>query len=264
MENAAQTGPSATPAFPTIRIISLADIQAALSEGIADFRAAPQFGLVLGGIYALAGWLVVGSVAFMGASYLAYPLAAGFVLLGPFVAVGLYEVSRSLENGRKPTWGEVLRVVFAQSGREFAWLAFVAIFAFIIWMYQVRLLLALFLGFQSFASLPAFLDVVFTSADGLAFLAVGHVVGAIMATLVFSLTVISFPLLLDRDLDFITAMIASVKAVIDNPVPMLLWALAIVVIVMMASAPAFLGLPIALPILGHATWRLYRRVVAPV
>ena len=142
-------------------------------------------------------------------------------------------------------------------------MAFVSIFAFMVWMYQVRLLLALFLGFQSFTSFGAFLEVVFTTQDGLMFLAVGHVVGAAMATLVFSLTVVSFPLLLDRDVDFITAMIASVKAVTLSPAPMLAWALLIVALTALSIATGFLGLFVALPVLGHATWRLYRRIVAP-
>jgi uncharacterized membrane protein len=96
------------------------------------------------------------------------------------------------------------------------------------------------------------------------FLAVGHLIGAIMATIVFSLTVISFPLLLDREIDFITAMIASVQTVLQSPAPMLAWALTIVIILIAAALPAFLGLFVALPVLGHATWRLYRRAIAPV
>ncbi len=251
-------------AFPVVREIDFADVRAALAEGWSDFRRAPLMGLCFGGFYALGGLLIVATVASFGMSYLAYPLAAGFVLIGPFVAAGLYEISRRLEADTPLTWGAVVRVMFAQSGREFAWMAFVSIFAFIVWMYQVRLLLALFLGFKSFASMGAFLRVIVTTPDGLAFLAVGHVVGAVMALIVFSLTVVSFPLLLDRDVDFITAMIVSVKSVTTNPLPMLAWGAMVVAILFMAAAPAFLGLFVALPVLGHATWRLYRRVVAPV
>ena len=100
--------------------------------------------------------------------------------------------------------------------------------------------------------------------EGLMFLAVGHVVGAVMATLVFSLTVISFPLLLDREVDFITAMIASVQSVLKSPGPMLAWAFIVVASLLLAAAPFFLGLVLVLPTLGYATWRLYRRVVAPL
>ena len=252
----------APPAFPKINAITFGDVRAALAEGWRDFTRAPLMGLVFGGVYALGGLLVVATVAVLGVAYLAYPLAAGFVLIGPFIAAGLYEISRRLESGAPLTWRGVFGVMFAQSGREFAWMAFVSIFAFIVWMYQVRLLLALFLGFQSFASLGAFLNVVFTTPEGLMFLAVGHVVGAVMALGVFSLTVISFPLLLDREVDFITAMIASVQAVTKNPAPMLAWGVSVVALLLLAIVPVFLGLFIALPVLGHATWRLYRRVVA--
>ena len=264
MGEIAQSGSGAPPAFPVVRAATFHDVREALTQGWGDFIAAPMYGLVFGGVYALGGILVVATAAFLGMSYLAYPLAAGFVLIGPFVAAGLYEVSRRREAGEPLDWRGVFGVIYAQGGREFAWMAFVSIFAFIVWMYQVRLLLALFLGFQSFASLGAFLNVVLTTGDGLAFLAVGHIVGAIMASIVFSLTAVSFPLLLDRDVDFITAMIVSVQAVVKSPVVMLGWAFAIVLIVALASAPFFLGLFVALPVLGHTTWRLYRRIVAPV
>lgn len=263
MADAAPPNAGAAPGFPAVRAAAFEDIQIALIQGWRDFLAAPMFGLAFGGLYALAGVTIVALVGWLGKGYLAYPLAAGFVLIGPFVAAGLYEVSRRLENGQTPQWRDVLRVVFAQSGREFAWMAFVAIFAFIVWMYQVRLLLALFLGFQSFTSFGAFLTVVFTTWDGLMFLAVGHVVGAAMAGLVFALTAVSFPLLLDRDVDFITAMIVSVKAVTLAPVPMLAWAACIVAAVAASIALGFLGLFVTVPTLGHATWRLYRRIVAP-
>ncbi|HEY8580134.1 MAG TPA: DUF2189 domain-containing protein, partial [Beijerinckiaceae bacterium] len=180
------------PAFPVVRRIGFADVRAALTEGWRDFARAPAFGLAFGAFYALGGLLVVASFTVLGVAYLAYPMAAGFVLVGPFVAAGLYETSRRLEAGAPLTWRGVLGVMFAQGGREFAWMAFVSIFAFIVWMYQVRLLLALFLGFQSFTSFGAFLQVVFTTSAGLTFLAVGHVVGAAMALIVFSLTVVSF------------------------------------------------------------------------
>lgn len=262
MGDIAQSGSGTPSAFPVVRAATIDDIRTALAQGWRDFLAAPLYGLVFGGVYALGGLLVVSTVALLDMAYLAYPLAAGFVLIGPFIAAGLYEVSRRLERGDALDWRGVFGVIFAQGGREFAWMAFVSIFAFIIWMYQVRLLLALFLGFQSFASFGAFLHVVFTTGDGLAFLAVGHVIGAIMATIVFSLTVVSFPLLLDREVDFITAMIVSVQAVVKSPVVMIGWAFSIVIVVALASAPFFLGLFVALPVLGHATWRLYRRIVA--
>jgi uncharacterized membrane protein len=248
---------------PVVRTITQDDVRAALSEGLSDFRAAPQYGLFFGAVYALGGMALVLLTVYSGMGYLAYPLAAGFALIGPFVAVGLYEVSRRRETGEPLAFGPVLGVVFGQSKRELGWMAFVTLFVMIMWMYQVRLLLAIILGYQSFATLGDFLTVVFTTPEGLLFLAIGNVVGALLSAALFSLTVVSFPLLLDRDVDFITAMITSVKAVLTNPKPMLGWAAFIVATLILAIVPFFLGLLIVLPTLGHATWRLYRRVVEP-
>lgn len=253
----------ASPAAPVIRAITFADVKASLMEGLSDFARAPTFGLFFGAVYALGGILILASVFALDMGYLAYPMFAGSVLIGPFVAAGLYDVSRELEAGRVPTWGSVMSTVFAQRKRELGWMAFVTIFAFIIWMYQVRLLLALFLGFASFASLQDFVRVLFTTTDGLGFLAFGHVIGAALALGLFSITVVSFPLLMDRDLDVVTAMIASVQTVLMSPGPMIAWGATVVALLFIGMAPAFLGLIFVLPVLGHATWHLYRRAVAP-
>jgi uncharacterized membrane protein len=248
---------------PVVRPIAIGDIVEAFAEGLRDFQAAPLYGLFFGAVYAAGGILIVACAAVLGMSYLAYPLAAGFALIGPFVAVGLYEVSRRRELGRPLRFGEILRVIVAQSRRELGWMAFVTLFIFVIWMYQVRLLLALFLGFRSFASLQEFIQVVTTTPDGLMFLLIGNVIGALLALILFSLTVVSFPLLLERDIDFITAMITSVRAVTTSPLPMIGWAAAIVALLLMATLSFFLGLLVVLPVLGHTTWHLYRRIVAP-
>lgn len=248
---------------PVVNRIALADVFDALAAGLRDFQGAPLYGLFFGGIYAAGGLLIVAIATKLGMSYLTYPTAAGFALIGPFVAVGLYEVSRRREAGLPLSWPGVLGVVVEQSRRELGWMAFVTLFVFVVWMYQVRLLLALFLGFQSFASLGEFLDVLITTPEGLMFLAIGHVIGAILSVVLFSLTVVSFPILLDRDLDFITAMITSVRAVTTNPGPMLAWAAIVVGLLIVSLLPAFLGLLLTLPILGHTTWHLYRKLVAP-
>lgn len=263
MADTLEQRPQALPTMPSVRAVTFAEVKGALVAGLSDFARAPAFGLAFGGLYALGGLLILACVFTLDLGYLAYPLFAGSVLVGPFVAAGLYDVSRELEAGRQPTWAGVFSTIFAQRKRELAWMAFVTIFAFIIWMYQVRLLLALFLGFASFASMQDFLRVLFTTSDGLGFLAVGHVVGAALALGLFSITVISFPLLMDRDLDVVTAMITSVQAVLTSPGPMLAWGVTVVALIFIGSAPAFLGLIFVLPVLGHATWHLYRRAVAP-
>ena len=248
---------------PVVRRVSATDVVEALGRGLRDFQAAPIYGLLFGALYAAGGIFVVLSVTALGMSYLAYPLAAGFALIGPFVAVGLYEVSRRREEGQRPSLRDLWTTMRSRS--EIGWMAFVTLFVFIIWMYQARLLLVLFLGLNaSFPSIQQFITVVLTTSEGLMFLLIGNAIGAALSLILFSLTVVSFPLLLDPDVDFITAMITSVRAVVISPGPMIGWAAVVVVLLIVSALPFFLGLLVTLPVLGHTTWHLYRRVVAPV
>lgn len=245
----------------SIRPATVADLKAALGAGLADFVRAPLFGLFFGGIYAVGGLLIAYGLAVAESIWLVVPAAVGFPLLGPFVAVGLYEVSRRRAAGEPLDWKGVLTVVVRQRHGQLGWMAFVTLFIFWIWMYQVRLLLALFLASQSFSSLEGFLAVVTGTGDGLAFLAVGTIVGAFLSTVLYSITVIAMPLLLDRDPDVVTAIVASVKTVFASPVVMLGWGAFVAALVILAMLPAFLGLLVVLPVLGHATWHLYARLV---
>ena len=250
-------------ADPVVRPIAAADIAEALGQGLRDFQAMPLLGLMFGGLYVAGGVLIVLSLTAFGMVYLAYPIAAGFSLIGPFVAIGLYEMSRRREAGQPVTLAAIWSAVRSRS--ELGWMAFVTLFIFLVWMYQVRLLIALILGINaSFSSIQQFITVVLTTSEGLLFLAVGNAIGAALSLILFSLTVVSFPLLLDRDVDFVTAMVTSVRAVVTSPVPMIGWAAVIVVVLMVSSVPYFLGLLVTLPVLGHATWHLYRRIVEPL
>lgn len=248
---------------PVVRRITVTDIAEALGEGLRDFQAAPLYGLAFGAIYAAGGIVILLSLTAFGLIYLAYPLAAGFALLGPFVAIGLYEVSRRREVGQPLSMRGIWFTVTSRS--EIGWMAFVTLFVFVIWMYQVRLLIALLIGLNaSFSSLREFITVVLTTNEGLLFLAIGNAVGAALSLILFSLTVVSFPLLLDRDVDCVTAMVTSVRAVVMSPLPMIGWAAIIVILLIVSALPYFLGLLVTLPVLGHATWHLYRKIVAPV
>lgn len=248
---------------PVVRRIAAADIAEALGEGLRDFQARPLYGLAFGALYAAGGIIILLCLTAFGMVYLAYPLAAGFALIGPFVAIGLYEVSRRRETGEPISFPAVWSTVTSRS--EIGWMAFVTLFIFVIWMYQVRLLIALLIGLNaSFSSLHEFISVVLTTNEGLVFLVIGNAVGAALSLVLFSLTVVSFPLLLEREVDFITAMITSVRSVVMSPLPMIGWAAVIVVLLMISALPYFLGLIVTLPVLGHATWHLYRRIVAPV
>ncbi|SET80502.1 DUF2189 domain-containing protein [Oceanicella actignis] len=258
----AQT-PRAYPPMPRVRPLSWADIRDAVARGLDDFRAAPLYGLFFGGIFAAGGLLMLAFLTRLEMPWMILFLGVGFPLIGPFAAVGLYEVSRRRELGLPLSWRAVLGVVFAQSRRELGWMAFVTLFIFWVWIYQVRLLLALFLGGKSFSSLDEFLTVVATTPEGLGFLAVGTLDGAFLATVLFSATVTAIPLLLDRERDFITALIVSFQTVFRSPVVMIGWAWIVTAAVMLSMLPAFLGLVVTLPVLGHATWHLYRRAVEP-
>jgi len=248
---------------PAVRPIAAADVVEALGKGLRDFQAIPLYGLGFGALYAAGGILIVLSISSFGMVYLAYPLAAGFALIGPFVAAGLYDISRRRELGEAPTLRGMWQRI--RSHGQIGWMAFVTIFIFVMWMYQVRLLMALFFGLNaSFPSLQQFIVMVLTTSEGLIFLLIGNAIGAALSLVLFSLTVVSFPLLLDRDdVDFVTAMITSVRAVIASPAPMIGWAFVVVVLLILSALPFFLGLLVTLPVLGHTTWHLYRRIVAP-
>ena len=247
--------------MPEVNTLTFADLKSCLARGISDFRHAPLFGLFFGGIFAFGGLLIIQSLYVWQKAWMIYPVLIGFPLIGPFAAVGLYDVSRRLEQNKPLAWNQVLSVVFIKSGQEIRWMAFVMLFIFWIWMYQVRLLLALILGNASFNSWQSFFEIITTTTQGWIFIGVGHVVGAFLAMALFSITVVSLPLLLDRDVDFITAMITSVKTVSQSPVVMISWGIFVTLAVMASFIPAFLGLLIILPILGHTTWHIYKRAV---
>jgi uncharacterized membrane protein len=262
------THDGAAPAYvppPKINIdaISFSDVTAALSAGWRDFLRAPLIGLFFGGIYAAGGILILLLLQVYHQPWWIIPIAVGFPLIGPFVAVGLYDVSRRLAEGKPIVWREVLAVIFEQRKRQVGWMAFVVLFIFWMWLYEVRMLLAIFLGFKSFSSIDAFIKVVTTTPEGMGFLGVGTLVGAFLSFVLFCTTVVAIPLLLDRDTDLITAIITSFRAVFRSPGPMIAWGLIVAALTALALLPVFLGLLVVLPVLGHATWHLYRRVVAP-
>jgi uncharacterized membrane protein len=254
-----------SPRPPAVKInpIYVVDVKQALAEGWRDFTRAPLIGLFFGAIYAAGGIAIWLLLSVYHEPWWIIPIAVGFPLIGPFVAVGLYETSRRLEAGQPLHFGEILTVIFAQRKRQVAWMAFVVLFIFWMWLYEVRMLLAIFLGFKSFSSIEAFLQVATTTPEGIGFLIVGTGVGAFISFVLFCTTVVAIPLLLDREIDLITAIITSFKAVFQNPVPMIAWGITIVVLTFVALLPMFLGLLIILPVLGHATWHLFTKVVEP-
>ncbi|MBL8572190.1 MAG: DUF2189 domain-containing protein [Hyphomicrobiaceae bacterium] len=247
---------------PVINRVTNEMITESLSAAMRDMQKAGVYSLFFGAFYAAAGLFMLALLTWFQVYYVIYPLAAGFALIAPFVAVGTYEVSRRLEVGEPLTWSGVLGSVAQQGGRELGWMAAVSVFSMIIWIDMAVILYAAFFGLKSI-TIVDLIDAMFTTPSGVAFFITGNIVGGMIAAAIFSITVVSYPMLLDRDVDFVTAMITSVKVVSRNPGPMFGWAIFIAFMITCALVPMFLGLIFVLPLLGHATWHLYRRAVGP-
>ncbi len=234
------------------------DLSAALAAGWRDFLAMPRFGLFFGGVYVLAG-IAIGWATLSGGNLTwLIPAIAGFPLVAPFVAVGLYEASRRRAAGHALTWRAVLGALKGHGDDQILSMGVIVFVAFSFWMIVAHAIFAVFVGESGLGRDP--LAALMTPA-GLAMLGVGSAVGAVMAFAFYAMTVISLPLLVDRRHDFLTAIIASLAVVRRNPAVMIGWAAIIAALLFAAMLPGFLGLLIALPVLGHATWHLYVRAV---
>jgi uncharacterized membrane protein len=246
---------------PEVLHVEFSDIRAALVAGWGDFRQAPLYGLFFACIYVIGGWAIYLAVTVKGQLWWTLPASAGFPILGPFVACGMYEVSRRLEQGIPLKSREVLAVILRQKDRQIPSMAAIIVVFFLFWNFLSHMIFALFLGNATMTNVSSSLAV-FATPEGLTMLAVGTAVGALFSTVLFSLTVVSLPMLLDRELDFVTAMITSVAVVTESPVVMLGWGALIATLLFIAMLPGFFGLFGVLPLLGHATWHLYRRAIA--
>jgi uncharacterized membrane protein len=245
---------------PTIRSIGVDDITAALREGADDFRAMPAFGMTIGAVFALGGMAIMYLAVAFDLVVLAFPLLAGFALVGPFAAMGLYEGSRRRDAGQTVGVGDIFDVRRATTSVNIFFLGFILLFSLFVWLRVALLIYALFFGLQGVA-LDQLFGAIFTTVNGFTFLIVGNVVGAAFAFVVFSITVVSFPYMLEKDVDPVTAVALSVSAVAKNTVPLAGWALFVGIALFVSWLPFFLGLIVVLPVLGHATWRLYKRMI---
>ncbi|WP_119458807.1 DUF2189 domain-containing protein [Rhodospirillaceae bacterium SYSU D60014] len=246
---------------PAVRRIEAADLKDVLVKGLGDFGAYRTDVIFLCLIYPIVGVFLARLTFGYDMLPLLFPLAAGFALIGPVAAVGLYEMSRRREQGIDITWVDAFGVVRSPGFGSIVLLGLLLLAIFLLWLAAAYGIYALTLGPEPPASVNAFIRDIFTTSAGWAMIGVGVGVGFLFALLVLTISVVSFPLLLDRDVGLATAVRTSIRAVLMNPGPMALWGLIVAGGLAIGSIPVFLGLIIVMPVLGHATWHLYRKVV---
>ncbi len=259
---AAGTALRAQESPPSLRRIDLADIKAALAAGLEDFGACRSDVLLLCLLYPLVGLLLVWVAIDRNLLPLVFPLASGFALIGPAIAVGLYEMSRRREAGRAVTWADAFGVLASPSFGAILALGLLLLALLAAWLFVAQAIYAATLGPLPPDSATAFLGALFTTPEGWTMVVVGTGVGFLFAVVAFAISVVSFPLLLDRPVGLWRAVGVSLRAVRRNPLPMAAWGLVVVAGLVLGALPLLLGLMLVLPILGHATWHLYRRLVA--
>jgi uncharacterized membrane protein len=247
----------------TVRRIGLADLGQALTNGLADFAANRTDVIFLCVIYPLVGLLLARLASGYDVVPLLFPLASGFALVGPFAAVGLNEMSRRRELGADVSWIDWFGVLRSPSIGGIVGLGLWLIAIFVLWLVAAEVIYVATLGPEPPASVSAFIHDVFTTPQGWTMIVVGVGVGFLFALVALSVSVVSFPLLLDRDVRMETAIGTSIRVVMANPVPMAAWGLIVAAGLVIGSVPALLGLVVVMPVLGHTTWHLYRRVVEP-
>lgn len=250
------------PSMPAVALsgskLTLSDLRAALAAGWTDFTTSWRFGLFFGGFYAAVGlFLAYALLARHEASWLAFAIA-GFPLITPFVAVGLYEISRRREAGLELSWRDILLALRGRGEDQLALMGCLLFVGFTFWVGVAHGISTIFLAETNINAMsPATL----LSGGGLAFLLVGGGVGAILAFTFYAITLVSLPLMVDRDIDLFTAAFMSMAAVRANMAVLSVWAAVIAITLFAAMLPGFAGLLVALPVLAHATWHLYRRLI---
>ena len=256
-------GAGIDPAIPVVRRIRPADLLDALAKGLNDFAAMPSHALFLCIIYPLAGIVLAALTLGFATVPLLFPLAAGFALVGPIAAIGLYELSRRREAGVDVAATDALDALNSPSIGAIAAIGVLLLILFAVWIGTARAIYVENFGYATPTSISQFIhDVLFTPA-GWTLIIVGNGVGLVFAAVAMTVSVVSFPLLLDRDVGAAVALMTSVRVVLANPLTMALWGLIVAALLLIGSLPLFIGLAVVLPVLGHATWHLYRKAVEP-
>jgi uncharacterized membrane protein len=250
-------------AAPVIRTIGLPELHRALQRGWEDFKAVPSHAIILCIIYPVLGLMLARAVHGYSVLPLLFPLAAGFALLGPFAAIGLYEMSRRRERGEQATAWDALEVVRSPSFGAMIGLGVLLLALFVTWVATAQAIYIAAFGYEGATGIGDFVMHVLTTSEGWWLIFVGCGVGFLFALVALCISVVSFPLMLDRHAGAADAMVTSLRAVAQNPVPMAIWGLIVAVLLVAGTLPFFLGLAVVIPLLGHATWHLYRETIEP-
>ncbi len=246
---------------PIVHKIGAADLRDALAKGLGDFNAKPSHLVFLYLIYPVIGLVLVRLSAGYAMLPLVFPLMSGFTLVGPLAAIGLYELSRRRELGLDLSLGHLAGILKSHSITSIALLSLVLLAIFLLWLGVAQVIYVLAFGDTVPESVLAFARQVFTTSAGWGLIVIGSGVGFLFAVVVLTISVVSYPMLLDRDVGIVMAVQTSVRVVLTNPVTMAMWGIVVAGALVIGSLPLFLGLIVVLPVLGHATWHLYRRVV---
>ena len=249
------------PALPHVRHIGMSDIRDSLKEGLDDFLALPSEAIFVSVLYPIVGLLLGRLMTSGDALPLLYPFVAGFALVGPFAAVGLYELSRRRELHLDSDWHHAFDVFRSPAKWSILGLGILLAVIFGLWLGAAETIYARILGDTPLMSMRTFFDTILSTPAGWTLIAVGNVVGFLFAVLVLTISVVSFPLVVDKNVSPAVAIVTSVRAVLANPLIMAVWGLIVAVSLAIGSLPFLFGLAVVLPVLGHATWHLYRRVV---
>lgn len=247
--------------LPEVRRITIGDIGDALRLGFEDFWAKPSHYVFLCLIYPIVGLILTRWSTGSNAIHLIYPLMSGFALLGPLAAIGLYEISRRREQGMDASWRHALGVRHSPALPSILVVGAMLLVLFLVWLFTAQSIYSRFFGDHPPASLGGFVKDVLTTENGWMLIVAGNAAGLVFAAVVLATTVVAFPLLLDRDVGVVAAIETSVRAVLMNPVQMVVWGLVVAALLIVGSIPLFAGLAVVMPVLGHATWHLYRKLV---
>jgi uncharacterized membrane protein len=252
---------AASPARLSIRTIGPADLMDVLAKGLDDFKAKPSHILLLVAIYPVIGLFAARIAAGYDVLPFVFPLVSGFALIGPLAAIGLYEMSRRREAGLDPTWQDAFEIFRSPALGSIMVHSFILGALYFAWLAAAQLIYWATFGSVMPVSIPEFARQVFTTPAGWTLIIVGCGVGFIFAAVVLAVSAFSFPLLLDRNVGALTAVQTSVRVSLANPVTMLLWGFIVAGLLAIGSVPLFVGLAVVMPVLGHATWHLYRKAV---